>query len=195
MAFQATIKDKKLAVKILTESFQSNPSVLWVVKQDKKINKRIEELSKYAFDTGVRRNGVYISSDKTGVAICYEYNIKKESLADYWSQAKLAFRCIGLNRVVKVLKREAYIKKNRDADNHFLYFWFFGVSNKGKGKNAAKELKDHIFKLSDSKKLPIYLETSVNKNQNVYQRYGFETYYTWEDYGKDVKLWFMKKSV
>ena len=66
--------DQKLVISIVTESFVNNPSVLSVIKNDDKKNKRIAELAKYSFKTAIARNGVYISSDNKGVAICYKYN-------------------------------------------------------------------------------------------------------------------------
>jgi hypothetical protein len=191
---KAVSSDQKLIIDIITESFIHNPSVLSVVKNDHKIKHRIAELAKYAFKTAVKRNGVYISSDNQGVAICYKYNEKKESFTDYWNQLNLAIKSIGLSRVIKILKREGYVKNFRPKTGDYLYFWFFGVSNKGKGRGAALELKDAIIKESINKELPIYLETSVEKNKIVYERYGFEVYHTWYNQSEKMTLWFMKRN-
>ena len=100
---KAQKSDLSLVVEILSSSFDENPSVNWVVKQDRKIGKRIQVLCKYAFLTALARGGVYISSDEKGVALCYKYNEKKESLTDYWNQLILALRAIGLKRIPEVL--------------------------------------------------------------------------------------------
>lgn len=182
--------DKKRVVAIICESFDSNPSVNWVVKNDKKRQKRIKVLAAYAFNVAHRRDGVYISDDNEGVAICYKYNSKKEGFADYIDQAKLAINAVGITRIFKVLKREAYVKRNRPADGNFLYFWFWGISKIGKGKTAARESKNFIFEESERLQLPIYLETSVLQNKKVYERYGFETYAIWKD---SMDMWLMKR--
>lgn len=192
---KANISDEKLIIEIISESFIYNPSVLSVIKNDNKKKQRIAELAKYAFRTAVRRNGVYISSDNEGVAICYKYNAKKESLIDYWNQLNLVIKSIGFSRVFKILKREGYVKKFRPVSGEYFYFWFFGVTNMGKGKGAAMELKDAIIKESLNKKLPIYLETSVEKNKSVYERYGFEVYHKWKNDSENMTLWFMRKDV
>ncbi len=118
---------------------------------------------------------------------------KGNILVDYWNQVKLAIKGVTLPRVMEVLKRESYIKKMRPESGEYLYFWFFGVNSQGIGKGAAHEIKNYIFDLSKKEKLPIYLETSVAKNKLIYERYGFETYHTWEDKPKNFELWFMKR--
>jgi len=190
---KATKTDKKLVIDIIAESFDKNPSVNWVIKNDTKRKKRIKELSKYSFETALMRNGAFISSDENGVALCYKYNEKGNLLADYWNQAKLAIKAVGLSRVIEVSRRESYIKKMRPNSGKYLYFWFLGVNNKGVGKGAAYEIKNFIFNKSKDEKLAIYLETSVEKNKLIYERFGFKTYHTWEDKSKNFELWFMKR--
>ena len=190
---KANKKDLALVVEILAKSFQKNPSVLWVVKKDKKINDRIKAVCRYSFYTVLYRDGVHISSDENGVALCYKYNAHKESLKDYWNQLILALKAIGLTRVFEVLKREAYMKKMRPTDGEFLYFWFYGVKPEAQNGFAAKELKNHIFQLADNLKLPVYLETSVEKNRRVYERYGFELYHTWPVKKQGINLYFMRR--
>ena len=138
--YKIKIKDHH---QIIAEAFQNNPSVLAVIKNDgdHKSN-RLKALASYAFDTAIIRDGVYLSSDNQGVAICYSFNNKSESIIDYWNQAKLVFNAIGITRVFKILTRDSYIKKQRPAEHDFLYFWFFGATDKGKGGLAAKELKN-----------------------------------------------------
>lgn len=192
---KAINSDEKLVTEIISESFYYNPSVLSVIKNDDKTKKqRIAGLAKYVFKTAFRRDGVFISGDQKGTAICYKYNNKKESLSDYWNQLILVITAIGISRIIKVLKREAYIKKMRPRSGEYLYFWFFGVIKDGQGKGAAKELWDAILLEAKNKDIPVFLETSVEKNKTVYERYGFEVYHIWNSKSDNVTLWFMKKN-
>lgn len=184
--------DKKKVIQIISEAFDNNPSVNWVIKNDIFRKQRIRVLARYAFNVANRRSGVYLSSDEEGVVICYQYKKKKDDLFDYIDQLYLALFAVGLSRIGKVLRRESYIQKARSEDNDFLYFWFWGISKKGKGQTAARESKDFIFELSEKLKLRIYLETSVAKNKNVYERYGFKTYAIWQD---SISLWLMRREI
>lgn len=189
---KATKADESLVIDIIAESFPSNPSVLSVIKNDKKEPQRMRWLARFVFRTALRKGGIYLSKDRTGVAICYQYNSHKETLIDYWDQLVLAITAIGLERIIKVLKRDSYVKKKRPKSGNFLYFWFFGVSNEGKGRGAAHELQKVIFSEAERLQLPIYLETSIAKNKRVYERYGFEVYHTWDYKSEGITLWFMR---
>ena len=190
---KGTASDEQLITDIISASFADNPSVNEVVKNDGKKDQRITALARYAFRTALRRNGIYISSDEKGVAICYDIREKKESLADFFDQLKLVQKAIGWSRVIKVLKREAYLKNIRPKKDNYLYFWFFGVIKEGRGHLAAWELKEEIFKEANRRQLPIYLETSIEQNKRVYERYGFQVYHSWNT-GDKTTLWFMKRS-
>lgn len=190
---QCTKKDEQHVIHIITESFDSNPSVNWVIKNDRHRRQRIKALADYSFKTAMARNGAWISDDGEGVALCYRYNFKKEGFEDYVNQITLAFKAIGPGRIFKIMRRDSYFKSQRPTSGDYLYFWFLGVSDKGKGKTAAKELKDLIFSESARTGLPIYLETSVPKNRRVYERYGFACYHTWKDEAGGHEVWLMKR--
>ncbi len=190
MAQIASKSDKPLVIDIITSTFLDNPSVNRVIKPDAP-SKRLAHLANFVFEYAWKRDGVFLSDDKSGVAVCFHNNYKKDNLKDYWEQIKLVKNAIGFNRVFSTLARESYLKKHK-IDNEFLYFWFFGVKRQGQGTAAAFDLQRRIFELSDQKKLPIVLETSVPKNKKVYERFGFDTYHTWHD--DDINLWFMRRS-
>ncbi|MDB4335058.1 hypothetical protein OAA06_01730 [bacterium] len=187
--------DKKQVVEIVTESFSNNPSVLSVIKPGsaKQEQKRIAGLAEYAFNTAFKRNGVVLSSDRQGVAICYPYHVQKNTFKDYWNQLVLAFKVIGVSRILTIMRRDNYVKRQRPKDGRYLYFWFLGVKSDGIGKSAVRELRDSVYKESHLKKLPIYLETSVEKNRVVYERFGFEVYHAWDNTKEGNTIWFMKR--
>ena len=189
----ATKKDEKYAVDIITQAFDTNPSVNWVVKNDTRRRKRIRALARYSFRNALRNNGAYFSSAKNGIALCYQINHNKFSLAEYWNQLILVITAIGPGRIGKVLKRESYIDTIRPKNEDYLYFWFYGVKPGNHNSGDASELKDDIFRIADEKQLPIYLETSVEKNMRVYSRYGFELYHTWNVEDRGIKLYFMRR--
>ncbi|MEP1033054.1 hypothetical protein [Ekhidna sp.] len=177
-------------IQILTQSFQTNPSALWVIKQDEKVQKRLQVLIEYAVATGLENEGLFLSDDESAAAICFE-EPAKSSLSSYWHQLQLIRKAIGITRLPQVLKREGYLKKHRPDEPH-LNFWFLGVDPHRKGSGGVLDIKHRIFELSKEKQLPILLETSVERNKNVYERYGFHTYHTWKE-SDDYTLWFMRR--
>lgn len=187
---QAGTSDIPRAIQILTESFQTNPSALWVIKQDHKVQKRLRALIDYAVKTGMQNDGVFLSDDESTAAICFE-EPASENLKSYWHQVELILRAITLPRVPQVLKREAYLKAHRPEGPH-LNFWFLGVDPRKKGSGGVHDIKKGIFQLAKEKNLPILLETSVQRNKDVYEYFGFHTYHTWKQ-SEDYTLWFMRR--
>lgn len=179
-----------LAVQILTQAFESNPSALWVIKKDRKVQQRLKALIEYAVNIGKLNDGVFLSDDCTTVAICFR-EPSSIRLRHYYEQIKLICRAIGILRVPFVLQRERYLKKHRSIEPH-LNFWFLGVLPNTKKSVGVYDLKKGIFEMSKKLQLPILLETSVERNKTVYEYFGFKVYHSWSP-TKNYTLWFMKK--
>ena len=188
---QETDKDK--VVKIICESFNTNPHVNFIVKNDEKRSQRMAAMAEYAFKFGMIRNGVFLTDDGLGVAIIFNYGKVNMNLYEYWLQVILVFKCFTLSRAFMVDKLESQIKKNRASNVEFLYLWFFGVANEALGTNDARELMKFIFQMSFDQKLPIYLETSLKRNEIIYKRFGFEEYNVFETGKNDLTMWYMKR--
>ena len=185
-----TPSDISKAIEILTRSFQTNPSALWVIKQDSQEQKRLKALITYAVKPGMKNEGVFLSSDESTAAICFE-EPAPNNLSDYLNQLELIRKAITIRRVPQVLQRESYLKKHRLEGKH-LNFWFLGVDPDKKGSGGVHDIKKGIFKLAEESQLPILLETSVERNKIVYERFGFKTYHIWKE-SDDYTLWFMKR--
>jgi hypothetical protein len=190
---KALLNDKEKVVKIICESFNTNPHVNYILKNDEKRDKRLKHLSEYAFYFGLRRDGVYLTDDEQGVSIIFEYDKFKLSIYDYWRQLILIFKCFTISRAYYVYKVEKQIKLNRASNLNFLYLWFFGVTNETLGTSNGRDMMKFIFDMSLRKKLPMYLETSLKRNSLIYKRYGFEEYNVFETEKKDLTMWYLKR--
>ncbi|WP_420577837.1 hypothetical protein [Ekhidna sp.] len=185
-----TLNEAEKVVSILTDSFQTNPSALWVIKQDEKVQDRLRALVEYAVKTGLENEGVFLSDDESAAAICFEEPVRP-SFSSYFNQLQLIRKAIGFSRLPHVLKREEYLKKHRPKES-YLNFWFLGVAPDCKGGSGVQDLKHGIFRLSAELQLFILIETSVERNKNVYDRFGFHVYHIWKP-STEYTLWFMKR--
>jgi hypothetical protein len=185
--YKATLKDKIASVRIISATFDENPSVNNIIGDKGNRNMKIKRLADYAFIKSLARKGAFISKNKMGVAFFFKPSYQPFSLKEVYYEVRFALS-IPFVKVMETLKRQAYLKKHRFQGEHF-YFWFFGVE-KG-GDQAGFELKDYLYQLSEKEQTPIILETSIRRNKVVYQRYGFTIYHTWEDYSDESPLWFM----
>lgn len=144
----------------------------------------------YAFIKALIRDGVFISSNEKGVALCFKYNFQKFSLSEILYAMKFALTSLNFMHITKILKREAYRERMRPASGEYLYFWFFGVLRDG--GCAAFELYHEILNLAESIKMPVYLETALERNHRIYERFGFKTFHYWEVPEEGIQFWFMK---
>jgi ribosomal protein S18 acetylase RimI-like enzyme len=171
---QAAYKDKPLILDILTKSFDSNKSVNYVVKQDKKREKRIRKLMDYSFELCWESGEIYLTPDKKAVALILLPHNKKTSLKSIFQDLNLAISSIGITRVSKVLKLESTIKKN--YPKCLMYISFIGVSPESQRAGIGSSLLKDIIQLSNKRKIPIYLETSMSENVAFYEKHNFELY-------------------
>lgn len=180
-------KDRIIA--IIERTFDLNPSVNSVIGKGGNRRKKLSRLARFAYEKSKNKNGIFLSANSKGTALCFRSDAKGYSISELISEVKFAYS-IPISKVFQTLRRESYIKKHRLQIPH-LYFWFFGVESGG--GDAAFELKNKIFNLSFNENLPILLETSVPRNRSIYERYGFQVYHEWVDENGTL-LWFMSRN-
>ena len=190
---KAIKSDENKVIRIICESFNTNPHINFIIKNDEKRDARMRTMARYAFRMGLRRDAVHLTDDGLGVAIIYEYGKVSMNLREYILQLGLGINAFTLRRSYMVNSLETLIRKNRASDVDFLYLWFFGVADEALGTSDGRDLMKHIFSMSADQKLPIYLETSIRRNNIIYKRFGFEDYNMLET-GKDgLTFWYMKR--
>jgi hypothetical protein len=192
---KAIKSDKNKVKKIICESFNSNPHINYIIKNDGKRKNRMDALAQYAFNIGIRRNGVYLTDDEQGVAIVFRSSQFKKSLYEYWLQFCLVFKVFSVQRTNKICKLESLVKRNRENRGEYLYVWFLGVRNNALGTNDARELMKYVFNMSQELNLPLYSETTIERNNLVYKRFGFEDYNKLNTGMGNLIFYYMKRPV
>ena len=105
----------------------------------------------------------------------------------YSSRCKTCFKAIGIERALKILKRESKIKQFHPHDQ-FVYLWFIGVHPHHQGNGCGTKLLNEVLEKYDKE---IYLETSTVNNIPWYKKFGFEIYNEINDFG--YKFYMLKK--
>lgn len=166
---------KELVLNILSESFDDNKSVNYVVKQDQRRKDRIRLLVEYSFNLCLHFGDIWISDDQKGCALIMIPDRKRFSLQAILWDIKLAFSAIGIRRVLTVMNREAKVKAHH-PQNNVCYLWFIGVDPNHQNEGIGSKLLLEMIEKYEQDDLPIYLETSVDRNIPWYTRYGFEVF-------------------
>jgi ribosomal protein S18 acetylase RimI-like enzyme len=174
---KADNKDRARVVAILSQSFEENRSVNYVVKQDAKRKQRISGLMEYSFDVCSAFGEVWMSDDQQACALILFPDKKKTTIRSILWDAKLALSVIGLSRIGQVLGRESKIKAFHPKEP-FAYLWFIGVAPGSQNQRKGSNLLDALIKRYVLEGRPIYLETSVERNLPWYKKHGFEVFET-----------------
>jgi ribosomal protein S18 acetylase RimI-like enzyme len=174
---KAEESEKSLAVDILSDSFESNRSVNYVVKQDANREARIRGLMAYSFDVCRAFGEVWFSEDKQACALILLPDKKRTTLSSIIWDIRLATGVIGIERVAQVLGRESKIKAFHPKEP-FAYLWFIGVKPAAQNSGIGSALLDELINKYTNEGRPIYLETSVDRNLPWYRKHGFEIFNT-----------------
>ena len=193
------LKKPKLTKKIITilsEAFKSIPAGNYLVKQDSKKNIRYKKLAKFVYTNALKKKGVYLSSNKEGVAIAYiiDPNNNKKTIHDFIESLKFVVSISGIRNAIGILKRQKYIRKQRPKNEKYIYWEVTGINLTYRGHASSGfsmgELRDQIYEKAHKEQLSIYTETSIRRNMIVYRRYGFDVCHEWIMPDKST-LWFM----
>jgi|GEM_PF-301325 len=186
--------DKSKVIDILAQSFEENPTLNFMVGDTKNKKNRIRAIAEYAFDYAIKRDGVFLSDNENGAAICYKFNRRKNDLHDLVLLCKMIWSGLDFHKFFDINNHVNQIKKERPVHGDYLYFWFFGVDPHEYPRTSAHELYKELFLQSRKKQLDIYAETTIERNKNIYVRFGFEVYKTWYNPINGITVWFMKRS-
>lgn len=188
---KAKYSDKNLIVDILTNSFDTNQSVNYIVKQDQKRVQRVSLLMDYSFEVCYLFGDVFLSNDKKACALVIYPDKKKTNLKSILLDVKLILSSVGLKNIKKAIARESMINKIQSKELKY-YLWFIGVDPEYYNKGIGSILLDEIIEDSEHKKRPIYLETSMLKNLPWYEKFGFQIYH---ELDLSYKLFFLKREL
>jgi GNAT superfamily N-acetyltransferase len=181
--------DKGPVVDILVNSFDTNKSVNYIIKQDKKRIQRIKILMEYSFDICYLFGDIFLTDDKKGCALVVIPEKKKTTFKTILLDAKLAIMCMGISNLKKAIKREASIKNN--YPNGLLYYlWFIGVDSNNQNVGIGSQLLQDVISEGQKQNRTICLETSTLKNVPWYEKFGFSIYHEF-DFG--YKLYCLKR--
>jgi len=184
-------------INIIIEAFKAIPAGDQLVKQDSKREARYKKLGAYVYHNAVKKNGLYLSSNKEGVGVAYIIDPKnnKKTFGDFINDLKFAFGVSGIKKALAISKRQKYIQNQRPKNDTYMYWEFTGVNPNYQGLDAPSfsmaELRDDVYNDAHDKQLPIFTETSIRKNMIVYRRYGFDIYHEWT-MPDGSTMWFLK---
>lgn len=187
------ISNKHIAIDIATQAFIDNPSMNWFLNKSENKHKAMKSLCEYCIDIAMKKSGAFITDDLCCICLINKSNARLSWLSELRLNYFFIQRCCGWINLWQVLKRSKAMKKIRGHEEHL--YAFLLASNLKNGNQSVLEAKSFMFEMSRQLQLPIYAETCLRKNKNIYLRYGFKPYTEWNIPNSSTVLWFLKKSV
>lgn len=172
---EANHRDRELIIEILTQSFQNNLSVNYLIPQDTKRMQRIRELMAYSFDLCMLFGKAVLSENRKACALVVFPDRKRTSLQNLLLSGRLILKAIGISNIVKALSREKQVAQNHPTTPIY-HLWFLGVLPEFQGRGAGGKLLDELLADALTMNRSVYLETSTQRNIPWYERHGFTIY-------------------
>jgi len=176
--FRLTEDQVKNASKVLSRAFYDNPWSIYLIPDDSERREKLKYIYEYIIRYDILYGEVYSpSSDLEGIAgwIPFEYIYKT-----YESQIRCGGKKIVEKLGIEFYKRSKKLEEFREiihkrhAPFKHWYLDSIGVEPEFQGKGYAGTLLKAMFARVEKENLPIYLETSTEKNISIYQHYDFE---------------------
>lgn len=189
---KAKKSDKKRIAEILHSAFEpikESNSINFIVKQDHKRSKRIFILMHYLVEHCMDFGEVLISDNRNACILLKYPHTEKLTFKEVFWQVKLAFRCIGLKNVPKVLKRQATLKKHH-IKTPYIHPVIMGAYNEVNGLGIGVRLIKQLINEYSQNELPVIIETTTDQNLRIYQRFGFKLFK--EIKTEDFPLYFLR---
>lgn len=177
-------------VDILVEAFaplDDDNSINFVVKQDERRIERMRILMGYLFDKAMHSGEVFLSDNRASCLLVNYPHKERFTLKGLISTLRLAFKCIGIERVAKVLRRQQVIKRNHPKSDHIRPL-VFAVKNDFKGGVTAPRLIMQVFEEFKNNTLPIIVDTAYEHNVRLYKKFGLKVVNTEEALGFPIYL-------
>jgi hypothetical protein len=99
--------------------------------------------------------------------------------------------CIKPTKAMSIQRREKYIESLRLQGIDYIYVWLLGNNPQMKSLKGLAEIRNCLDEKSIQYKLPILIETTVERNLKLYQYVGFEIYHHLYDAKEDLNVWFL----
>ena len=174
----ASITDKNLVADILVSAFlplKEENSINLVVKQDKKRVERMRFLMEYLFEKAFNFGEIYISNNNKACILLAFPDKEKTTLKTLLLNIQLAYKCIGFERVLTVLKRQKIVQQKYPKGEYILPL-IMGVTNNCKGNGTAARLMIEVNNHYKNNKLPVIVDAASKKNVRLYQKFGFKVF-------------------
>jgi ribosomal protein S18 acetylase RimI-like enzyme len=174
MKIRLASKDDAEAIKDLFKTvFRDDPLMQWFLLQDHRRDTALETFYDFTVNVyGLPRGLCWVTEDVTGAALWMPPGTWEMSPVQQFSAIGVIVRSFGWRDVMYKFRERQKIDSCHPREPHY-YLAGLGVSEESRGQGIGSALIKPILDRSDLEGVGCYLETSLERNLNFYQRHGF----------------------
>lgn len=185
----------KPAAETLARAFQDYPAFIYIIPDASERRKKSPHLFQFFMRFGILYGEVYATSpNMEGVAVWLPSPIDEstipQTVGSYWLSLETKVGRDVLDRLSYFGGYVGAVRERHTPPCHW-FLEFIGVDPVSQGKGYASTLLKPMFTRIDQEHLPCYLNTEVEKNVNIYQRYSFKVVEDITIPGTDIRSWGM----
>ena len=166
--------DRLKALDLLKETLVDNRSVLFSIGSKGFFRFKVWLIAHYLYSEASRNQGLYIDANNEGI-ICF-FEAKDKRSPAFHIELSLILFGIGPLRLLRVWKRKKEVQRFHSQWKNFIHCSYLAVRKSARGHGAIFELRNALFQFQQEKQLPILVETTIEKNKRVYERFGFRVH-------------------
>ncbi len=170
-----SIHDSERISQVLSQAFETDPPLNWLIRQDHRKYVALQELFSVAFRKMTHPFGcVEASDDFTGVALWTPPQRWKLSLDVEITLLPTFIRVLGFRGFGRKMQAIHQLQRHHPKKPHY-YLFAMGVLPHLQGKGIGTALIRSRLLKCDREQVPVYLEASTEMSRKLYERMGFKT--------------------
>jgi hypothetical protein len=189
---KAQITDKAYVLEVLENAMKNNPT-LNAISRKVRGKALLNPLLEYAFYYSYARKGVFLSENRTCIAFM-NFSKRSGSFTNIKYLLKLILKGISFSKILAIITHIRKIRSYKPADADYLHFWFLG-STKDSDLRSSRCFIEELLKIAERKRIPVYAETTLPKNETVFKRFGFQTYQKLVNQDLNLTTFLMKREI
>ena len=169
----ASQEDGKAIKDLMKKVFCDDPLMIWFLLQDQRRDAALETFYDFMVNTyGLPQGLCWVTADISGAALWMPPGKWEPPLLQQFSMIGVIVRSFGWRNLMLKFSERQKIDRCHPHQPHY-YLSGLGVSQELRGQGIGSALIKPMLDRSDQEGLGCYLETSLERNLNFYQRHGF----------------------
>ncbi len=174
MIRKAEADQKAAVVATLTAAFENDAIIRYMFADDTTYAQRAAVFFGHYFDVRLEGGEIFVTDDVTGAALWNPpggNRLGNDFVEDHW--ARTVAPAITVDELARYESFTKVLDQMTPAEPHW-YLGLLGARPEHQRRGIARSLLTPMIARAEDEQLPVFLETGMPGNVEVYKRFGFE---------------------